>query len=55
MGACEFVPPLVLHGTPLDRAVGLTWELTGTLPATSTWRVRASIPLQGPEDLKETT
>ena len=30
---------LTLHGTPADRAIHLTWEIDGTLPPTSTWRI----------------
>lgn len=30
---------LVLHGTPADQAIRLTWTVTGSLPATGTWRI----------------
>jgi hypothetical protein len=30
---------LVLHGTPRDQAIHLTWEVYGTLPSTSTWQI----------------
>ena len=30
---------LTLHGTPANEAIHLTWEVSGTLPTTSTWRI----------------
>ncbi|MCP4538692.1 MAG: DUF4091 domain-containing protein [Chloroflexi bacterium] len=30
---------LVLHGTPQDQAIRLTWEITNTLSSTSTWQI----------------
>jgi hypothetical protein len=39
LGAYEFVPELVLHGTPADRAIHLTWSVNTTLPPTSTWQI----------------
>ncbi|MDY7075402.1 MAG: hypothetical protein SXV54_00625, partial [Chloroflexota bacterium] len=31
--------PLELEGRPADRTIHLSWAITGTLPATSTWRI----------------
>jgi hypothetical protein len=39
IGACEFVPQLVLHGAPADRAICLDWTVNTVLPATSTWHI----------------
>jgi hypothetical protein len=38
-GAYEFVPELVLHGTPADQAIHLSWIVNITLPITSTWQI----------------
>ncbi|MDY7076151.1 MAG: hypothetical protein SXV54_04415, partial [Chloroflexota bacterium] len=32
-------PGLVLKGTPADQSILLTWTVSGTLPATSTWQI----------------
>jgi hypothetical protein len=39
VGAYEFTPELVLHGSPADRAIHLNWTIDSTLPPTSTWRI----------------
>jgi hypothetical protein len=39
IGAYEYVPTLILSGTPADRAIHLTWTVNTTLPVTSTWRL----------------
>jgi hypothetical protein len=44
VGAYEFVPSLVLHGTPADQSIHLTWTVTGDLPVTSTWRITYDPP-----------
>jgi len=31
--------PLALHGAPADKAIRLSWTVTGTLPVTSTWQI----------------
>ncbi|MBN1812603.1 MAG: hypothetical protein JXA14_12260 [Anaerolineae bacterium] len=41
IGAVEFVPSLVLHGTPGNETIYLTWEVNAGLPATATWRITA--------------
>ena len=38
-------PPLMLHGTPADQAIHLSWVVNTTLPVTSTWQ----IAYEGPE------
>ena len=39
IGVYEFVPDLVLHGAPADRAIRLSWTVNTTLPVTSTWQL----------------
>jgi hypothetical protein len=39
IGAYEFVPDLMLHGVPADRAIWLRWTVNTTLPLTSTWQL----------------
>jgi parallel beta-helix repeat protein len=39
IGAYEFVPSLVLFGTPADQVIHLAWTVTGDLPVTSTWQI----------------
>ncbi|MCK4718561.1 MAG: hypothetical protein KAT70_07815, partial [Thermoplasmata archaeon] len=39
LGAYEFTPDLVLHGTPGDKAIRLDWTVNITLPLTSTWHI----------------
>ena len=40
VGAYEFVPSLVLLGTPADQAIHLNWSVNGiTMPVTSTWQL----------------
>jgi hypothetical protein len=39
LGAYEFTPDLVLHGTPADKAINLGWTVNITLPVTTTWRI----------------
>jgi len=44
VGAYEFVPSLVLHGTPADQSIHLTWTVIGDPPVTSTWRITYDPP-----------
>ncbi|MBN2004523.1 MAG: fibronectin type III domain-containing protein [Anaerolineae bacterium] len=37
-------PEVTLHGTPANRAIHLTWDVNGTLPATSTWTINYASP-----------
>jgi hypothetical protein len=39
MGACEFIPNLMLQGTPASQAIHLNWTVNVTLPTTSTWQI----------------
>lgn len=40
VGAYEFIPSLVLLGTPADQAIHLNWSVSGiTMPVTSTWQL----------------
>jgi hypothetical protein len=39
VGAYEFIPTLLLYGSPADRAIHLNWTINSTLPPTSTWRI----------------
>lgn len=41
IGAVEFVPSLVLRGTPGNQTIYLTWEVNASLPVTATWRITA--------------
>ena len=44
MGAYEFALALSLYGAPDDRAIHLSWEVSGALPADTTWRIRYDGP-----------
>ncbi|HDQ70689.1 MAG TPA: hypothetical protein ENN19_01180 [Chloroflexi bacterium] len=39
LGAYEFTPLLTLHGAPGDQRIDLSWTVSVTLPATTTWRL----------------
>ena len=39
LGAIEFTPSMILHGTPADQAIDLTWSVNASLPATATWHI----------------
>lgn len=39
IGAVEFLPSLVLLGSPADKTIHLSWTVNGALPTTSTWRI----------------
>jgi len=39
IGAVEFIPALVLQGSPANRAIHLSWTVNTILPVTSTWRI----------------
>lgn len=44
IGAYEFTPALELWGSPADQAIHLIWQANVTLPVTSTWTIRYSVP-----------
>jgi hypothetical protein len=39
IGAFEFLPHLVLQGTPRSHVIDLSWSVSAVLPPTSTWRI----------------
>jgi hypothetical protein len=39
IGAYEYLPELILSGTPADRTIVLNWTLNTTLPFTSSWDI----------------
>ena len=39
LGAIEFTPNLVLHGSPANQAINLSWDIDITIPATTTWHI----------------
>jgi hypothetical protein len=39
IGAYEFAPLLVLHGSPANTAIHLAWSVNVTMPITSTWTI----------------
>ena len=39
VGAYEFIPALLLYGTPASQAIYLSWTINSVLPPTSTWQL----------------
>ncbi len=39
IGAVEFVPQLILSGSPNDQTIYLSWAVNSNLPVTSTWQI----------------
>jgi hypothetical protein len=39
LGAIEFTPSLILHGSPANQAINLNWNVDITIPATTTWHI----------------
>ena len=39
IGAVEFVPHLILSGSPNDQTIHLSWTVNSSLPVTSTWQI----------------
>jgi len=44
LGAVEFVPSLVLGGSPGDQLIVLDWDVNTTLPPAATWRITYAGP-----------
>jgi hypothetical protein len=44
IGAVEFIPSLVLGGTPGDQLIALDWDVNTTLPPSVTWRISYAGP-----------
>jgi hypothetical protein len=45
---CHSTTQVILHGSPGDHAISLTWEVMGILPITSTWTIRYNGPPGNP-------
>ncbi len=39
LGAVEFIPTLILHGTPRSHGLDFNWTISAALSPTSTWRI----------------
>ncbi|MEJ2749270.1 MAG: right-handed parallel beta-helix repeat-containing protein [Anaerolineae bacterium] len=44
VGAVEFVPQLVLSGSPGNQTIHLSWTVNSSLPGGSTWRIEYGSP-----------